>query len=283
MKKFLVAFYQCFSEGLTDRGFLLAEKPIHFEEEDENGNIKAGTNLVCPPAVGVPCISITSIPQNVHTVADGPHHDTYFAYTFYAKYIVDSEEADAQEPEDYTWDLKLNYEKTNENDADISKAVWAMVFESDVQRVENGSEVTFVDGPATMTFYAEIGADGEKEYLPELSVTDMAYTELPVQQFAKDASQFQLVHEGEYFNYYRLAPYDFPSEDIAATGHRENVQPNDIHKYTVVLWLEGDDPECTDDLMGAAIGMNFLIRLDEEESVNPDPTAPSTEETVPED
>ena len=58
-----------------------------------------------------------------------------------------------------------------------------------------------------------------------------------------------------------MVPYDFVSETVAAEGRQDNVYPDDIHKYTVVIWLEGDDPECDDRLMGAKIGMNFQINL----------------------
>ena len=33
-----------------------------------------------------------------------------------------------------------------------------------------------------------------------------------------------------------------------------------MHKYTVVLWLEGDDPQCTNELMNGHIGLNFQIK-----------------------
>ena len=197
--------------------------------------------------MGIPCISVNSIPNSVDS-SDGAHHDTYFAYTFYAKYIVDSTAADATEPIDYTWHLKLNFEQASETDADISQAIWVMVFE---------------DGE--MTFHAEVGADGETETLPERSVTDIAYADFHLKQFLKDQSQLEVMKAGQYFNYYRLVPMDFVSEEVAAEGMQKVVYPNDIHKYTVVIWLEGDDPECTDELMGSAIGMNFLIKLAEED------------------
>ena len=34
-----------------------------------------------------------------------------------------------------------------------------------------------------------------------------------------------------------------------------------MHKFTVVLWLEGDDPHCTDDLIGGHLGMEFNLEL----------------------
>lgn len=248
------------SDGLTDRGFLLAEKVEDFEP-DEDGKINATTNLICPPVAGIPCISITSIPESVERI-DGAHHDTYFAYTFYAKYIVDSDDPSAQEATEYDWQLKLNYEKSNDGEADISTAVWAMVFE---------------DGQ--MTFHAELGADGETETLPDRAVTNMAYADAPLMAYAKYPSQqYELVKAGQYYNYYRLVPIDFVSDTVIAQGNQPEVMPNDIHKYTVVLWLEGDDPECTDALMGSAIGMSFHIKLPEE-NVDVD-TGESTEPTT---
>jgi len=39
----------------------------------------------------------------------------------------------------------------------------------------------------------------------------------------------------------------------------------DVHKYTVVIWLEGDDPDCTDELIGGHVGMDFYFELISEE------------------
>jgi hypothetical protein len=46
---------------------------------------------------------------------------------------------------------------------------------------------------------------------------------------------------------------------------QEHVAPGDIHKYTVVIWLEGDDPDCTDDLIGGHAGMDLRLHLVGEE------------------
>jgi hypothetical protein len=39
----------------------------------------------------------------------------------------------------------------------------------------------------------------------------------------------------------------------------DNVEVGDIHKYTVVIWVEGNDPECTDAIFGgyAKFSMKF--------------------------
>ena len=41
--------------------------------------------------------------------------------------------------------------------------------------------------------------------------------------------------------------------------HVENFKPGDINKYTVVVWIEGTDPDCTDNILGGEFKayMNF--------------------------
>ena len=132
-----------------------------------------------------------------------------------------------------------------------------------------------------MTFYAERGADGKTETLPDRSVTDYAYPDFHLKHLLKDEDQLESMGSNAYYDYYRVVPKDFVSDDVIAEGRQNKVYPNDIHKYTVVLWLEGDDPECTDALMGAAIGMNFVIDLVTPETGTPIITPESTLATTP--
>ena len=36
--------------------------------------------------------------------------------------------------------------------------------------------------------------------------------------------------------------------------------PGDIDKFTIVIWLEGDDPDCIDNILGGEIKMHMEIR-----------------------
>lgn len=38
-------------------------------------------------------------------------------------------------------------------------------------------------------------------------------------------------------------------------------KPGDVTKYTVVIWLEGDDPDCTDDLIGGQLKADMVISV----------------------
>lgn len=43
---------------------------------------------------------------------------------------------------------------------------------------------------------------------------------------------------------------------------RENMEPKDIDKYTIVIWLEGDDPDCIDAIIGGELKMNLYLGED---------------------
>lgn len=49
---------------------------------------------------------------------------------------------------------------------------------------------------------------------------------------------------------YKLETTPFASEKIVTTGLREGIKNGEYDKYTVVIWYEGEDPECTDDIIG---------------------------------
>ena len=52
----------------------------------------------------------------------------------------------------------------------------------------------------------------------------------------------------------------FDSNTKVMIKHVEKFKPGDIDKYTIVIWLEGDDPECIDNILGGEIKMEMNIR-----------------------
>ncbi|NLW14829.1 MAG: hypothetical protein GX038_01005, partial [Erysipelothrix sp.] len=50
----------------------------------------------------------------------------------------------------------------------------------------------------------------------------------------------------------------FTSENLVMREHVPNFVPGERHKYTIVLWLEGSDPDCTDNILGG----EFKVHLD---------------------
>lgn len=51
----------------------------------------------------------------------------------------------------------------------------------------------------------------------------------------------------------------FHNEDTVMLEVTENFEVGDIDKYTVVIWVEGDDPECKNNLIGGEIKMHMTL------------------------
>ena len=51
----------------------------------------------------------------------------------------------------------------------------------------------------------------------------------------------------------------FKDEDTVMLDFTENFKVGDIDKWTIVIWVEGDDPECKDDLIGGEIKMHITL------------------------
>lgn len=48
-------------------------------------------------------------------------------------------------------------------------------------------------------------------------------------------------------------------EDIIILEQRKNFNPGDRDKYTIVMWIEGDDPDCVDALIGGELKIHMNI------------------------
>ena len=53
----------------------------------------------------------------------------------------------------------------------------------------------------------------------------------------------------------------FLSDTKVLENRTEDFKPGDVDKYTVVIWLEGNDPECVDNIRGGVVkmSMNFNV------------------------
>ena len=220
------------SAGMFREGFVLSET-VDFE--------KPTTHLFSAPAENVPCISISHIPADVGQI-DGSHNDTYFAYTYYVR-------NEGESTVGYDWELNLNSESLH-----ISDATWVMVFEDD-----------------EMTFYAKPNEEGNPEALPAFGDNSRGYVGAPLIEYSRDpAGQYNLIAHRGNLTFYRLIPKNFVDEHVVARGTVDEVEPQEVHKYTIVIWLEGDDPQCTDELIGGHVGMEVNMMLVSEESSSDD-------------
>lgn len=90
------------------------------------------------------------------------------------------------------------------------------------------------------------------------------------------AMRVRLYIEDEYVEYAKTRddgtgpePYstEFYSIDTVTTGILEDYAPGDKTKFTIVIWLEGDDPECVDRVIDgmATVEMSFNAVIPEAE------------------
>ena len=195
-------------------------------------------HLFAEPAEQIPCISISQIPEDIDEY-DGQHNDGYFAYTYYVR-------NEGESTVGYTWKLRMNMETQ-----ELSDAAWAIVIE---------------DGE--MRFYAKESYEtGREEALPAFDDDSRGYLAIPLMEIAPGSDQFEIVKQVGQRVYYRAIPDAFITDKLIAEGEQTDVDPGEVHKYTVVLYLEGDDPDCTDDLIGGSMGveMNFLLTTEPDE------------------
>ena len=211
------------SPEMFRNGFVLSET-----EDFANPQVQ----LFSDPVEDAPCISFAQIPADVDDY-EGTHGDgTYFAYTFFLR-------NEGEETVDYHYQLEINSESLN-----VSTAAWIMLFE---------------DGE--MRFFAKPNADGDQEVIPSYSINDRGYPDPVLLDQAMDKEQFELVWVRGNREFYRIKPINFDSETIVEEKTRYDIKPLEYHKYTVVIWLEGDDPDCTNDLIGGHIGLEFNFQL----------------------
>lgn len=51
----------------------------------------------------------------------------------------------------------------------------------------------------------------------------------------------------------------FYSDDVVALEQRIGLEPGQRDKYTIVVWLEGDDPDCIDSIIGGQLKLNMEL------------------------
>ena len=72
----------------------------------------------------------------------------------------------------------------------------------------------------------------------------------------EDVVNFEFVEGGDDLN---LNDY------VLLNDLTEDIKPNETVKYTIVTWIEGNDPECLNDIMGGYVKMQWLFNVDGEE------------------
>ena len=116
------------------------------------------------------------------------------------------------------------------------------------------------DNYLAYTFLIENTGDKEVNYISRVVIEDVIKN-------VDEAVRIRVYKGSEYVTYAKLSNKGEPEEGtvsfledkIVMEEHINNFKPGDINKYTVVMWIEGTDPDCTDNILGGEFKayMNF--------------------------
>lgn len=115
------------------------------------------------------------------------------------------------------------------------------------------------DNYLAYTFYIENLGQDVSDYWSEVIIDDAI-------KGVDNAIRVRIYRDGKYVTYAKLSArgtaepdtVPFESDELVVREHVANFKPGDISKYTIVLWVEGSDPECTDNILGG----EFQIHMD---------------------
>lgn len=117
-------------------------------------------------------------------------------------------------------------------------------------------------------------------YLRNAGKEDLGYiARITLDSFAKGAEQAVRVavwRNGERVVYAEPAAdggaeegcTNFVSDDVVCTYEESNFLVGNVDRYTIVIWMEGDDPECVDAIIGGSVEFSMHIDADYDDETN---------------
>ena len=192
-------------------------------------------------------------------------YDKYGSFTVkISKYDMINQGLTLSETPDYTTsNSRLNadilYDMTNISGEDLPDNI------DKINGSHNG------EGYIAYTFYIENEGEEAINYWYSIIIDDVIKN-------VDEAARVMVYLNGDRRVYAKVNSYTnepekdtlpFYSKDEAVLEQRKDFKPGDIDKFTIVIWLEGDDPDCIDNILGGEIKMHMEIREEhKEESKN---------------
>lgn len=193
-------------------------------------------------------INIADIPLDIDQYEGTHNGKNYVAYTFYVR-------NEGKETISYEYDLSVG-----DSSKGVEEAAWIMLFKNGKQQI-----------------YAKERGDKtpERQY---------AYIKYPIMEQADEAVNHYAALSGEDRGYltnadierlgildidglYELRANPFLSDSLITRGIVTDMEPKEYDRYTVVIWLEGEDPDCVDAIKGGFIELRMrfsIIDVEEE-------------------
>ena len=118
------------------------------------------------------------------------------------------------------------------------------------------------DNYIAYTFYIENKGDEKINYWYSVVIDDVI-------KKVDDAVRIMIYHNGDRKIYAKKNSYtnkpekdtiEFFDDKDVIIEKRSDFNPNEVDKFTVVIWLEGNDPDCVDSILGGQLKMHMEIR-----------------------
>lgn len=218
--------------GAAKHGISISEKnPASLSDGEDGG---ATFKLTADMANDVTNITYDWLPATLDLEWDGSHNGkNYLAYTFYL--TNNGKEL-------------LNYQSQLQSvkaAKDADEAVRVMIY-------KNGEPLVFAkenrDGSDFEKIYKKVIPEGYKppesltppeDQIQNKEIVDHTDEQIEIQPFLDDETVFNTISEG--------------------------LEPGQTDKYTIVMWIEGEDPECIDDIREGYVKLMWFFNIEEEE------------------
>lgn len=116
------------------------------------------------------------------------------------------------------------------------------------------------------TFYVKNIGEGELDYVAEININSVVKN-------ADEAVRVKVYRNGKPTTYAKrqkvsgaaeadTTPF-FSQTKVMSQSYKE-FKVGAIDQYTVVIWLEGKDPECVDDILGGEVNMSMNLKIKNE-------------------
>ena len=119
------------------------------------------------------------------------------------------------------------------------------------------------DNYVAYTFYCKNAGEEAVTYEYQVYITNMT---LDIEK----AVRVRLYVDGEPTDYARTktdgtgpepGTTEFLSESIITRDQISGFEPGEVTKYTIVMWLEGNDPECIDNILGGEFKIDMSMSI----------------------
>lgn len=205
-------------------------------------------------------ITYNWLPATLDLEADGTHNGrNYLAYTFYLSNNSRSESNPTEEAVKLSSSLKMVRSARS-----AEEAIRVMIYRNGEPTIYAKKNISVYDAETGKVVIDRDAPDADripletnyKKVIPE------DYTRpdtlVPADEQVQSTENVETTGEA-------IETVQFTDDEVVFELEEQELQPGDTVKYTIVVWVEGSDPECIDDIRGGFVKMNWFFSINDEE------------------